>query len=42
MGPDGAKGDRGELGMTVSAKPYQRAQSEDADNKQQDMYNVLI
>lgn len=31
MGPDGAKGDRGEPGMTVSA--YRRAHSEDADIK---------
>lgn len=35
MGPDGAKGDRGEPGMTVSGEPSGQPHSEEADNKQQ-------
>lgn len=35
MGLDGAKGERGELGMTVSGEPSDHPHSEEADNKPQ-------
>lgn len=35
MGPDGAKGERGEPGMTVSGEPSDQPRSEEADDKQQ-------
>lgn len=34
MGPDGAKGERGEPGMTVSGDPLGQPRSEEADKQQ--------
>lgn len=42
MGPDGAKGERGEPGMKVSGEPSDQPRSEEADNKQQTHTHTLL